>query len=251
MKGIKEHSRAERSKIVTLLIPILKKKYKNNFLALAADGSYARGEDKTFSDLELIVFLKHIPKDVDWSVHKIIDGMLVVLVPETKESFIQKYFEVTRSWYVSGAGRLLPIVNDKLVNEINEFIPEDIEDKCLGQIRLRWPEYQEITAKLLNSIKQKDINTIPVVFPVMFRDILAILSFINRIPYVTMSKQISTAEQFKVKPKEFDDLTKICVSGNYKNLKLLEQKTLKVFSFLENYMERKGQKLYLDNINDI
>ena len=73
MNGIKKHSHQDRSEFIDQLIFLLQRRFKDNFVAMAAEGSYARGEDKDFSDLEITVFLKKIPKNSDWNIHKIVD----------------------------------------------------------------------------------------------------------------------------------------------------------------------------------
>src|SRR5437868_1661477 len=109
MLGIKPHTHEQRTKIINILTPLIQQKFGNNFVALAGDGSYARDEDTDYSDLELTVFLKKIPNNANWIEHKIVNGLLIVIVPETKRSIIDKYLDVTESWYASSATKLLPI----------------------------------------------------------------------------------------------------------------------------------------------
>ena len=61
MKGLKKHSHRDREKIIEEIIPLIKNKFGSNLIALAAQASYARGEDCPYSDLELIAFLKEMP----------------------------------------------------------------------------------------------------------------------------------------------------------------------------------------------
>src|SRR3990167_8190215 len=136
MEGIKPHTHEDRTKILKKLVPLIKKKFGSNFIALAADGSYARNEDTDYSDLELIVFLKKIPKDANWSVRKIMNGLLIEIIPDTKISFIEK---------------------------INSFKPDNLEKKCWNQAVKRWNQYQEIASKVLNNIRQKNKEAIPLV----------------------------------------------------------------------------------------
>jgi len=251
MHGIKPHSHQDRADVISQLIPLLKKTYGDNFVALAADGSFARGEDVEFSDLELIAFLNEIPPGVDLNIHSIVGGLQVVIDFETKQSFIQKYFDIVKNWHASAAGRLLPLINSEFIESINSFVPVDIEKKCLDQIVLRWPAYQEITAKLLNFINQKNKEALPIVFPVMLEDILTILSFINQTPYVTMGSRLSQAKNFLIRPKGFDELVQISVNGTYSELQNLKQAATDVFEELENFLEKKGYHLNIDHINEL
>lgn len=249
MLGIKPHTHEQRTQILNQLVPIIQKKFGENFVALAGDGSYARGEDTDYSDLEIIVFLKEIPDSVDWSEHKIFDGLLVVIVPETKDSIIKKYLDVTEYWYASGAGKLLPIINKEFVDEINNFSPDDVAEKCLRQIQKRWPEYQEITAKVLNNIKQEDREAFAITFPTMMKELLVTLSYLNTTPYITLGKYITQAKQFHLNPKGFDELIDVQVNGDYQDLENIGKMISKVFTNLEKIILNKGVQLYVDKLS--
>jgi len=186
MKGIKSYNHNEREKIVQKLIPLIKDKFRENFVALAADGSFARGEDVDYSDLELIVFVHKIPKDTNWNIGKIIDGLLIEIVVETKKSYIKKYLDISDVWYASGTGGLFPIVNKYFIDEINTFQPANVEIKTLKQIQKKWNSFQEITAKLLNNIKQNNKDGIALIFSDMFNELLVLLAYLNRKPYKTL-----------------------------------------------------------------
>lgn len=247
MQGIKAHTHQERSGLVEELIPQLQQKFEENFLGLAADGSYARDEDLEYSDLELIVFLKALVGREE-TVRKIINGQLVVIVPETKDSFISKYKEITDVWYASGAGKLMPILNEKLINEINTFKPTNIEEKCLTQVEKRWPFYQEITAKVLNNINQKDREALSLSFSAMVKELLVLLAYLNQTPYITLGKYIPQARNFRLKPIGVDKLLDMFVEGKYQvEIKLVAQLSKVVFEDLEKICLDKGVVIYPDN----
>ncbi len=248
MKGIKPHTHEERGKIVEKLVPLIKKRFGSNFVALATEGSYARKEDRDYSDLELIVFLKKIPKGVDWSIRKIVDGLLVVIVPDTKNSFIKKYIEVSDVWYASAGSRLLPIVNNKFIEEINNFKPDNLGKKCWDHAVKRWNQYQEITAKVLNGIKQENKELVTLAFSQMVKELLVILSFINTTPYKTLGTYISQANGFPLKPRGFMKLIDIFIDGKYQDLPLLADVIDKAFSDMERIFEQRGVKLYSNSI---
>lgn len=118
MKGISIHTHNDRKIVIKKLIPIIKHKLKNNFIALAADGSYARSEDVDYSDLELVAFVKQLSKK-HWEIRKIINGLYIVVIVETKQSYIDKYLDISDIWFASGASKLYPIINFSFVNKIN------------------------------------------------------------------------------------------------------------------------------------
>jgi len=62
MRGIKKYTHKEREKILHEMIPLIKRKFGKNLLAVAARGSFARNTDQPYSDLELFAFLKEMPR---------------------------------------------------------------------------------------------------------------------------------------------------------------------------------------------
>lgn len=246
MHGIKLHTHEEREQVIQKISPLLQNDLKANFIALAVDGSYARKEDLDYSDLELIVFVKEVPKD--WNYRKIIDGMLIVVVAETKESYIEKYLDISDVWYASGAGKLLTIIGDELINLINSYVPKDIEKKCLEQIQKRWPFYQEITAKVLNTVLMKDREAMSLIFSHMIKEILILMSFLNATPYVTLGSYITQAKKFSLKPEGFDELLGIFITGEFSNVYAIDLHTKTFFSSLERLIEERGLILYSESL---
>ena len=74
---MKRHTHAERDEILrTVIVPMLQKELGKNLIAIAADGSFARNEDRDYSDLELLVFVKnskHLPNGFS----KVHNGLLI------------------------------------------------------------------------------------------------------------------------------------------------------------------------------
>jgi predicted nucleotidyltransferase len=251
VKGIQPHTHLERLAIVSNLLLQIKQRYGKNLLAVAADGSFARNEDQAYSDLEIIVFVKKFDATNVQSVRKIIDGQLIEIIPETKESFIEKYLEVSEVWYASGAGKLSAIWNEKLIDEINAFEPQNVELKCWMQAQKKWIQYQEITAKLLNEIEAGNRAAVPMIFVQMVKDCLVLMSYINMTPYTTLGSYVFQANQFDLRPKGFEELMQIHETGEYDNLKVIETVTQNVFTGFEQLYAAKGIDLYRGKIEDI
>jgi predicted nucleotidyltransferase len=124
MKGIKVHTREERNDVIDKVIPLIKSELGENLIALAVSGSFARNEDSLYSDLELLAFTKFDLKK-KWELRKIVDGLLVVVVVDTKESYIKKYLDISDVWYASGCDKLVPIINKNLIDDSSP-----IREKC-------------------------------------------------------------------------------------------------------------------------
>ena len=248
MKGLKKYTHHERQKIIEKILPQIRRKFGDNLIALAAQGSFARNEDFDYSDLELIAFVKEMPVG-HWGIGKIVDGLLVELIWTTRENYIAETLEVTDMWYLSASDKLLPIINAEFINELKNYRAENLKEKCLAEAVRHWHEVQESTAKTLNAIASKNRDGLPLVLFDMVRHFLVSLSLLNQTPYTTFSRFVSEARNFAVKPAEFDDLLDLIVKGEYQDLQFLEAKIETVFSQFEAIFEDLGVELYDEEIN--
>ena len=236
------------------MIPLIKKKFGDNLVALAAQASYARNEDFHFSDLELIAFVNEMPKDKklgeEWGgMGRVRDGLLVELVWMTKETYLKEVKEVTKNWYIAGSDVLLPIINETFVAELNSYKVENLEKKCLNHAAQHWYEVQESTAKVLNAVTKGNREGIPLLVSDMLLNMLIVLSFLNETPYVTFAEFVSQARDFKLKPNSFQRLTDMIVEGDYGQLSLLQKAAIDTFSEFEKIFEDLGFDLYDDNVD--
>ena len=249
MNGIKSHTHQEHAIIIQKLIPLIRRKFKNDLLAIATVGSFALKADINYSDVELIVFTKENSRLKEWVFHEIIDGMLIVVITETKNGYIQKYLDIPEIWYASGDSPLAPIINEKYINEINTFKPRTMEKRCWDQAAKRWYMYQEITAKVFNNIKKRNTTGLPIIFFSMIKELLIILSFINQTPYKTLEKYVEQAQMFSIKPDKFDNLLDILNKGTYQDFTSLEESVTQVFTDLETIFQKHGYPLYKNSID--
>jgi hypothetical protein len=251
MNGIKKHSHTDREKIVAEMVPLIKAQFGDNLVALAAQASYARGDDADYSDLELIAFLKEMPEGKDiQGMSRIRDGMLIELQWTTKELYLSKVKEPTEEWYIAGSDTLLPLINEEFITELNDYKIGNLKKKCLEQATRHWPEVQEAMTKLLNAIVQENRQGIPMLVFYLLKEALTSLSFLNRIPYTTLAKFIPEARTFKLKPSRFNEFLDLVTEGEYQNLRLLKELAISVFEELEIIHERLGCQLY-DNHSDL
>lgn len=256
MKGLKKHTRRDREKAVEEILPLVRRKFGDNLVALAAQGSFARGDDAAYSDLELIAFVKEMPGNEEWAgIGKIRDGLLVELVWMTRETYLKRTPEVNKDWFLSGSDVLLPIINERFVRELTDYRVENLSEKCLAEAKLRWHEVQEATGKVLNATAaakaaaEKSRDAIPLLFADMLIHMLITLSFLNRTPYITFARFIEQARRFDTKPPSFENLLDIMTNGEFEDLARLEKTVETVFSQFEAIFEAFGVELYDDNIN--
>jgi len=245
MKGIRSYSHADRERVIEELIPLIRKKFGENLVALAASASFARGEDSDYSDLELTAFVEELPAGARrGGMGRIRDGMLIELVWTTREAYLEGTRDVTGAWYIAGSDRLLPLINAPFVEELNRYQVERLREKCLREARRHWYDVQESTAKLLNAILAGNRDGVPLLLFDMTLHMLIVLSFLNQTPYATFARFIAQARAFALKPAGFEALLDIVVHGSYQDLAALRTVVVDVFSQFEAIFEALGVELY-------
>ena len=241
MIGLKRHTKEDRRNLVQKMIPLIRKKFGDNFIGLAYDGSMGRDEDADYSDIELIAYLKKPPAEKSSkAMVKIYDGMLIEFEWLTPEEEIKKVREVTADWYIAGSDFQKAIINDELVDEINQYIVPDLEKKCRDRAAAKWYEVQELTGKLLNAIDQQNSDGIPLLFFDMCLHMLIVLSFINVKPYTTFSQFVNQARKLPQKPKSFNQVLDILRDGKYTDLPALKRVTETMFEEFKSIFEDLG-----------
>jgi hypothetical protein len=250
MKGIKKHTHADRAKAIKEMVPLIKRKFGDNLVALAVCCSFARNEDTDYSDLELTAFVKEMPEGKpQGGLAKMYDGMLIELVWMTRETYLKTTLDVNEEWHYSGSDRLLPIINEEFIVELSEYRSADLRRKCLDQAVGCFTEYQEAVSKVLNAINQKNHEGMPILFFYMILQILKLLSFLNQTPYVTANRMLSQAKEFGIKPRSFERMRDMVVEGGYQGFTALREVTVAVFEEFETIFENLGIALYDEDID--
>lgn len=250
MKGLRKYSHKDREKVIRELVPLVKKKFGDNLIALATDGSYARGEDTDYSDLEMFAFVKDMPPGKDMEgMSRIRDGLLVEIIWTTEETYLKKVKEVTNEWYLAGSDTLLPIINEEFIDELNKYQVKNLREKCQKELVRYWSEVQEAVAKVLNAINQENHEGLPLLLFYMMNNMLVSLSLLNQTPYITLGRFFNQARTFKTKPEKFDELLDVIIAGNYNDLSLLKELTVSIFEGFETVIEKLGLEVYHTSID--
>ena len=220
-----------------------------NLLALAVQGSYAREEDRDYSDLELVAFVKELPADgprLDGE--QIFDGMMVDLVWTTEDEYIASVKEVTEHWYIAGSDYLAPLVNTAMIHRINSIEPDDLQTRCLEQAMRRWPALYEATTKVLNALLRDDAPDLARLFFSVVDHVLVELAFLNAKPYTSSSTTFEEALRLPKQPASLPELTAVVAEGAYTDHRRLERVVLAVLAELEALLVSEGATLDVEEL---
>ncbi|HYR10094.1 MAG TPA: hypothetical protein VEQ60_20140 [Longimicrobium sp.] len=225
------------------LIPLWRRRLGDGLLAVAATGSFARGDDWAYSDLELVVFLRTMPgPDEDPYLQRIVDGMLVEAEYVTEEAYVQRYASVAAGWFLAGAAPLLPLYNPELVERVARQVDGIRYPRAqfLARAARRFIEVQEASGKVLGAIEEQDREAIPLLFSDCVMHVIVTLSFLNQQPLTTFARFIPEARSMPETPARLGELLDVAVEGRYGNLEHLREVTLAVVHGLEQQFRAEG-----------
>jgi hypothetical protein len=249
---LKRHTHSERAELLrTMIVPMLRKELGKNLIAIAADGSFARHEDKAYSDLELMIFVKnskHLPNGFS----KIHDGMLIEGLFVTEKEYYDTIYEPNKEWYIAGSDKLMAITNPRFIKKLQKYQIQDIPQKC-DRIALNMlNEIQETFGKLFNAIDENNQENL---FPILSDALMAVLrllAFTNRKPYVSLNSMVSQAKSFKIRPRGFSRFLNLVTRGRYGDKKKLREYSEKLFAGIEElYKSKFGPNIYDDDLSTI
>ncbi len=224
---------------------MLQKELGRNLVAIAADGSYARNEDGSYSDLEFMVFVKS-NKGLPFGFSKIFDGMLVEGLFVTEQQYHKMVHEPNKDWYIAGSDRLMAIKNPRFIQKLEAYRTKNLPQKCDRLAVDMFNEVQETFGKLLNAIEKGNHENLYPILSDAVMSTLRLMAFINRKPYKSLNSMISEAKRLEKKPKGFDELIGLLQRGAYTDLRKLSKYSKKLFGGIEELMKSK----YGDNFYD-
>lgn len=238
------HTHQDRARIVSRLADLHRDGLGANLVGLATQGSFARNEDREYSDLELVVFLKRLPADVERvDGEQIFDGMFVDLVWTTEDDYIASVKEVTPAWYIAGSDRLEPVVNRELIERINGYRPQNLRARCLEQAVRRWPALHEATTKVLNALARDDAPDLGRLFFSVLDHVLVVLAFLNATPYTSGSTMLQEALALPQQPPALAELAEIVVRGAHTDRPRVRRAVTAALVELEGMLEVEGATL--------
>ncbi len=246
------HTHADRTAIIEQLVPLFYRKFGDNLLAIAADASYARGEDRSYSDLEMVVFLREaLPKGAERYLQRIADGMLIEVIYWTVDAYKEMHGQVGPDWPQAASDVLLPVYNAPAIAEVEawreglEFPREDFVRAAARRMLMA----QESYSKVLNAVEQGNVEGVSLLLFDAVMETIMTMAFLNETPLTTFARYIAEARRFYLKPSGFDALLDLVVYGEYQDLPRVEQVAREVYAGMEALFAQESYRLYDESID--
>ena len=203
--GLKKHSHQERARLVAALVPLIKRHAGKDLLALAATGSFARGTDGVYSDIELAAFVRRSPDEDRRYLNFIFDGMGIDLWFLTRGEYIDIHKgKVRHDWPYAASSILTPLLNEPYISALSEVTCNVTSGACRAVLRTFWPKVHEATTKLLTAVERGDVDPIVFLYGQMAEKMCAALSLLNAKPFTTRAAIFAEARAFGRLPEGFD-----------------------------------------------
>ena len=249
--GLKRHSHQDRQRIVNQMIPVLENLLGDNLVAIAASASFARGDDRDFSDLEMNIFVREKNKEMKHGFSRVLNGLLVEGLFFTQEEYIKETLDITGHWFLAGSDVMEPVTNPEFFHQFNNVVIKKQEEKIAETLRAKMHSMQENFGKLFTAIEQENRESLFLIFFDAANILFQIMSYINRTPYTTLALFTQEAMQFEIKPDGFEEFIQIAIDGKYQDLPVLKETAVRVFRGVENYILEKSGKIYNDDLTTI
>ncbi len=205
-EGLKRHTRLEREAVVDALVPLIIRHMGHRLIALGVGGSFARGADGPYSDLELIGFVKKAsgPRAPVGFVH---DGLSIDIRFPTRQEFLDSHkLKIGPAWPFTARTVLVPLINDAFVREINAMPYNNAVEARLRALGAFWPRIQDAAAKLLTAVESGNTAPAPYLYWQTVEKFCIALSFLNAQPFTSRAAMFGEARGFSILPTGFEDL---------------------------------------------
>lgn len=242
--SLRPHTRAGRLATARALVPLWRRTFGDAFLAVAATGSVARGDDRDYSDLELVVFLAGpVPEGEDPYLQRVVGGLLVEAEYTTEEAYVERYATaVDAEWFLAGSAPLVPLHNAALVERVAARVAAARHDRAafLRRAARRFLEAREAFGKVLNALDEGNGEGLPLLLFDAVVHTLVMLSFVNERPFTTFARFVAEARAFRRKPARLDEILDRVVAGRYHDFAPLRSLVLAVVADLERLLVSEG-----------
>jgi len=246
-QGLRPHTHEERQQVALDLLNGWRGAFGSRLVAVASTASFARGDDRSYSDLELVVFLRDLPgPDDDRNFQRIVGGLLVEAEYVTEASYLERYRILSRDWYFSGAAPLRPLFNAQVVERVRAARDAITytSDAFLLRAAERFLDVQESFGKVLSAVSTHDRSAVPLLVADAVTQALITLSFLNRRPFTTLAAFVPEGRAFTEKPSGFDDLLDLLEKGRFDELDRIREVIQHVFVGFEEMFDVRGHVLY-------
>ncbi|HEX6039120.1 hypothetical protein [Longimicrobium sp.] len=246
-RGLRPHTHAERMAAAHGLVPLLRDRFGDGLRAVALSGSLARGEDRAFSDVEMVVFLRDPPAPgEDAYLQRVVDAMLVEAEYLTEEAYVARRAAVGPDWYLAASDHLLALYGADVVERIMERVRalRPAREAFLRRAARRFLEVQESFGKVLGAIGAGDREAVGLLLWDGVHHLLVTLSFLNEQPFTTFARFIPEARSFARAPPGLNALLDRVAEGRFNETDGLRDLLMTVFAGMEAMFGAEGVALY-------
>ena len=246
-RGLRPHTHEDRRRVLEKVATQARAQFGDNLVALAATGSFARGDDGPYSDLEATAFLTEMPPGKR-GVGRMVDGLLIELIWTTRQAWLDMVCTAPGvEWHLAGSDILQPVVNPEFIAGVKAEAKRVRRDVCLGLVERHWHDVQESTSKVLKAAAAGDAEALSLIYPDMVRHVLVSLAFLNARPFTTFARFIAEARGFDLLPDSFEPMVG-ALRGDYADKAAIHALALAIFDDMERLLDLTEVKPYSETL---
>ncbi len=214
--GPVEQTHEERQQIVKRVLGDLERRLGDRLVAIAAYGSYARGSDGPFSDIELLTIVAG--EGIDQSLEWVYGANKIEINFQSRDMFEADLLNTEEEDWAIWKGAYLDLVclagDPTVFDGARERLlspPEAEFDDLVAMLAI---VVFELVGKVRNAVARGDVQALPILaFEVAYR-IALLLGAYHRQCYTTGTSVFPEASELKSHPGGFDDLVRRVQAGD-------------------------------------
>jgi|GEM_PF-3342595 len=232
--------RQERLKIAEEVAEDILKKYDGIVLAIGVCGSVARGEDTTYSDLDMLAIVRRKGKEIydRFFIYKGLPVLVEFWTPEEAKKCIRNMWF---KWPIEVGTFLhvLPLfdpegVFEGLKKERESLKEEDFKEGATNALEHVYESFLSVKNAFIN--KRKEIVLLQA--RVLAQNVASFLALVNHTHFESGKRVFD--KEFKERPKDYDELIKVVAGLVSLDHEEVYQASEKLFEVIVSFAKRKG-----------
>jgi len=225
VRTIRPHTHAERVKLLPAVVRRLEDRFGDGLLSVAVGGSFARGDDGPYSDIDVVAIIApDAPRADEPGTVEILEGQFVDIPYWTVGDLLRPLREPRSDWCFWATRRLVAVTNPLVVEHVERESaaliararrPADpLHERlvALAAERLGY-EVPEHVGKLLNACQPGRPHVERgLLLPRALHEVLVTVALLNAWPYPDLTAILDDAPRLSIRPPGLLELCALCRS---------------------------------------
>jgi kanamycin nucleotidyltransferase len=223
VRTIRPHTHAERVALLPDVVRRLEDRFGDGLLSVAVAGSFARGDDGPYSDIDVVAIIAPDgPRADEPGTVEIVDGQFVDIPYWTVDDLLRPLREPRNDWCFWATRRLVAVTNPPIVEQVEresaaliararrqgDPLHERLVALATGRLSYEVPEH---VGKLLNACQPGRLDAErSLLLPRALHELLVTVALLNARPYPDLVAMLDDAPRLPIRPPGLEELCALC-----------------------------------------